>query len=199
MRVAIERKTLDLHSKKKVLDRLNEIKDGAESLEAQLDYDHRVYAARELLALARIQGLIRGFLGRIYAEEVRVRRKATITLQSVFRGRIGRKRWMYEYWKKISVVKSKDALDELIKRSTKTREAVIRKVQIWQEVFTFFLSFYLSVFLVVSLTFLLACFRACYLAFNFLFIHCLHHFLSLLHRFIWLSFHPFRSHLRTVF
>ena len=136
MRIPAERKITTLLIRKKVLDNINEIEDGAEDLENQLNYDHDVFEARTYFAASRIQGLIRGFLARLYSEQLKIERKATIIIQSLLRGRLGRKRWMYEYWKKISVVKSHEALSEILARSTLIRESESKKNKaIWREYF----------------------------------------------------------------
>ena len=136
MKLSVNRKAAEIQAKKDALDRMNEIEEGAETLEIQLIYGHRIMEAREHLACARIQGVIRGFLSRLLAAQLRIIRKAVILLQSLLRGRLGRKRWMYEYWKKISVVKSNEALIDLKDRSTMTRESVSKvNKQTWQEYF----------------------------------------------------------------
>jgi hypothetical protein len=65
---------------------------------------------REYYAASRINAIIRGFLARLlFQEKIRVYR-ATIILQKLIRGKLGRIRWMRAYWLSKSVVKSKTAL-----------------------------------------------------------------------------------------
>ena len=123
MRIPVERKIQLLAAKKHELDTFNEIEDGAEKLGEQLEYNRRVMIARKHRAASRIQGLIKGFLSRLLAAQLRLEYKCTLVIQSLVRGFLGRKRWMYEYWKKISVVKSKQGLADLLERSTLTRDS----------------------------------------------------------------------------
>ena len=134
MNIPAGRKVHELIRQKRVLDAINEIENEAESTEAQLAYDKSVQEAKKEYACARIQGLIRGFLDRLVAAQKRLERHAAGTINALLRGRLGRKRWMYEYWKKISVVKSEDGLKDILERSTCTRESKDRK-EPWKEFF----------------------------------------------------------------
>ena len=133
MRIPVERKLGQLSTKKNELDLVNEIEAGAESLERQMDHDRRVMLARKFRAASRVQGLIRGFLGSMVAAQLRLELKSAIVVQSLVRGFLGRKRWMYEYWKKVSVVKSIQGLEDLLARSNLIRQS--RDKPIWREYF----------------------------------------------------------------
>jgi hypothetical protein len=87
--------------------------------------------AKQYYASCRIQGIVRGFLARFIAQDKMARYRAGQLLQRIMRGKLGRLRWMREYWKSISVVKSPEALVELIKRSSMKRE--ITGGSHWQE------------------------------------------------------------------
>lgn len=86
--------------------------------------------AKKYYGASRLQGIVRGFLVRIFCKELRRELHALLILQRVLRGKLGRMRWMREYWKSISVVKSLEALKELIKRSTMIRDSAQ-----WKEYF----------------------------------------------------------------
>jgi hypothetical protein len=91
--------------------------------------------SRQFYAAAKIQSLIRGVLTRFAYAELRERDKAVRLIQRIVRGKLGRVRWMREYWRSLSVVKSEPALVELLKRSSELR--ISEKVQgtghIWKE------------------------------------------------------------------
>lgn len=64
-----------------------------------------------------------------------IRKKSTIVLQRLVRGKFGRIRWTQEFYKRISVVKSDSALRDIISRSTLRRENTDRKAGCWREYF----------------------------------------------------------------
>ena len=80
MNIPAERKVNELIRRKNVLDAVNEIEDGAKSVEVQLSYDKSVQDAKKMYACARIQGLIRGFLDRLVAAQKRLERHAAATI-----------------------------------------------------------------------------------------------------------------------
>lgn len=87
-------------------------------------------AAKRYYSASRLQGIVRGFLVRLFAKELRRELHALLTIQRVFRGKLGRMRWMREYWRSISVVKSPQALAEL-----RNRSGVLRDSTSWTEYF----------------------------------------------------------------
>ena len=72
--------------------------------------ESKLNEARQYYAAARIQGLIRGFLARILFKKLQREYRAVLMIQKLVRGRFGRAKWMREYNKSISVVKSETAL-----------------------------------------------------------------------------------------
>ena len=87
-------------------------------------------SAKRFYAASRLQGIVRGFLVRLFCKELRRELHALVVIQRVMRGKLGRIKWMREYWKSISVVKSLEALKELKKRSR-----IIRSSPQWTEYF----------------------------------------------------------------
>ena len=103
------------------------------------DDEFYIIQSREYYAAARIQGIIRGFLDRLIVKDLLAERRAIVTIQKVIRGKLGRMKWMKEYWRTKSVVKSDMALEALLERSTMIREAAKfgkgSKGFFWQEYF----------------------------------------------------------------
>ena len=122
MKVAIERRRKDIASTKEFLVSKSEIHGGAKILHSHLNQVKTLLDARTFYAAARVQGIIRGFLARFHYKELILRRDASITLQSLVRGRLGRVRWVTEFWLQKSVVKSLPALDAILERSKLLRE-----------------------------------------------------------------------------
>jgi hypothetical protein len=65
---------------------------------------------REYYASSKIGSIIRGYLARLYCNELLRQIHAAIVIQRLIRGKLGRIKWMREYWLKLSVVKSRHAL-----------------------------------------------------------------------------------------
>ncbi len=93
----------------------------------------RLEKAKQYYASCRIQGVVRGFLARCKVSELLEKFRALKVIQRVMKGKLGRIMWMREYWKSISVVKSPEALTELIKRSAMKRESASGMGAHWQE------------------------------------------------------------------
>ena len=93
----------------------------------------RLEKAKQFYASCRIQGIVRGFLARCTVHDLLVKFRALKVIQRIMRGKLGRLKWMREYWKSISVVKSPEALVELVKRSTMKRESAAGYGAHWQE------------------------------------------------------------------
>ncbi len=86
-------------------------------------------------ASCRIQGIVRGFLARIMARQMLVEYRAGNILRRVARGKLGRMKWMLEYWKSISVVKSPEALEALLERSVPHRDSKEAGGPAWRELY----------------------------------------------------------------
>ena len=89
--------------------------------------------AKQHYASCRIQGIVRGFLARIHARNLLVEFRAGSLICKIARGKLGRMRWMLEYWKSISVVKSAEALDALLERSVTHRDSKEAGGPSWRE------------------------------------------------------------------
>lgn len=96
----------------------------------------RLEKAKQHYASCRVQGIVRGFLSRALFKELVQEYRAAKFIQRVMRGKLGRMKWMREYWKSLSVVKSPEALRELLKRSVFQREAKLSgSTTYWKEFF----------------------------------------------------------------
>jgi len=134
MKVAVDRRSKEIDLTRSFLTAKSDIHSGASVLKHHLDDVKMLRGAKVFYASARIQGIIRGFLARFHYKDLLIRRDATVTLQSLVRGRLGRKRWMIMYWLAQSVVKSLPALDNILARSNllRTGGAAFKH---WQEYF----------------------------------------------------------------
>lgn len=65
---------------------------------------------REYYAASRINGIVRGYLDRLLCKELMRLFRATTLIQRVLRGKLGRLKWIREYWRMRSVVRSNTAL-----------------------------------------------------------------------------------------
>jgi hypothetical protein len=117
MKIAVDRRDKSLRLQKEFLVKKNEISDNASYLRVYLDSERTLGNARAHYAASRIQGIIRGFLDRIFFREESTRRLSAIKIQSLIRGRFGRKRWMREYWLLKAVVKTPAGLKNILQRS----------------------------------------------------------------------------------
>ena len=81
-----------------------------------------IYDSRCYYASARIQSIVRGFLDRLLVKELLREIRAVYLINRIMRGKLGRLKWMREYWKQRSVVKSDNALKDILRRSTLIRE-----------------------------------------------------------------------------
>ena len=97
----------------------------------------QINKAREYFAASKIQAIVKGFLARRLCFRKRQYIRAVNTLQRVMKGKLGRLRWQREYWRSVSVVKSDQALVELLERSKKLRHATAggRNKYDWTEYF----------------------------------------------------------------
>ena len=86
-------------------------------------------------ASCRIQGIVRGFLARVLFKELLAEYRAAKLIQRIMLGKLGRMKWMREYWISINVVKSPEALEELVKRSVFQRETKSGYGPQWKRVF----------------------------------------------------------------
>mmetsp|Transcript_10907 Transcript_10907/g.16624 ORF Transcript_10907/g.16624 Transcript_10907/m.16624 type:complete len:1070 (-) Transcript_10907:229-3438(-) len=122
MSIAVTRRANDLATKKALIEKQLHISKSTDELFHYAEKKRRLTQAREYYASARIQGIIRGFLARlIFKEKLRIFR-AVILIQKLLRGKLGRIKWMREYWKSKSVVRSATALADLVARSTIVRD-----------------------------------------------------------------------------
>jgi hypothetical protein len=90
------------------------------------NHELKITYARVYYAATRINALVRGFLDRIICRRLHLRRRATSLIQKVMKGKLGRIRWRKEYWRSLSIVKSDNALKEIIERSVLIREKMIK-------------------------------------------------------------------------
>lgn len=95
----------------------------------------RLEKAKQHYASCRIQGIVRGFLARVLFKELLAEYRAANKIQRIMLGKLGRMKWMREYWISISVVKSPEALAELVKRSVFQRETQNVYGPKWKEFF----------------------------------------------------------------
>lgn len=136
MKIAIDRRGKDIAVTKSYLTAKSDIHGGAKILHHHLDKVKTLLDARTYYAVARIQGIIRGFLARFHFKELKQARDASITLQALVRGRLGRMRWMTEFWLKKSVVKSIAALEVILERSKLIRSGgpmYVMDLKHWEE------------------------------------------------------------------
>lgn len=111
-----------LSTRKSNLERLYLADDDVSSMIQKYKVEKYVVDSKQYYAAARIQGIIRGYLDRLLVKDLLFERRAIIVIQKVIRGKLGRIKWMKEYWKTKSVVKSDAALLELIDRSRLVRQ-----------------------------------------------------------------------------
>ncbi len=98
--------------------------------------DQKITNARLFYAASKINALVRGFLDRQLCKRLLRKLRAVKVIQRLIRGKLGRIRWQREYWKQLSVVKSPEALEEILKRSTIVREKFFHEKLVkyhWQE------------------------------------------------------------------
>jgi len=91
--------------------------------------------AKQYYGSARIQGIARGFLARVRCKLLLLEYRAGGLLVRIARGKLGRMRWMMEYWKSISVVKSPEALAAIIDRSIPKRDSKEASGPSWREMY----------------------------------------------------------------
>lgn len=85
----------------------------------------KLIALKKHYAACKIQAHIRGVLTRILYKELQIENQAVRKIQRIMRGKLGRLRWMRQYYISLSVVKSDKALEEIINRSTLIRECSV--------------------------------------------------------------------------
>jgi hypothetical protein len=107
-------------------DKLLKIDAQEDSLKSYTNHEIKVSNARIHYAATKMNALVRGYLDRIICRRLRLRARAIRLIQKVMKGKLGRIRWRKEYWRALSIVKSENALKELIQRSTMIREKIIR-------------------------------------------------------------------------
>lgn len=133
MSISVNRRSDNLKSKKQLIEKHLFVEKSTEILQYTAEKKRKIILAREYYAASRINAIIRGFLGRlIYKEKIRIYR-ATLIIQKLMRGKLGRIKWMKAYWLSKSVVKSKTALIELVGRSKIVRSDGNEKG--WKEMF----------------------------------------------------------------
>ena len=127
MHVSVSRHHRDLGTRHRLLQDQTRIE---EELRANREVSRRqqqLRQAKEFYAAAGIGALIRGFLARIKTRERLRSWRAAVVGQRVVRGWLGRLRWKREYWRSVSVVRSKHALQQMLRRSRLVREEVRRR------------------------------------------------------------------------
>jgi hypothetical protein len=137
MQEVVKRRGKDLTRLHNYIDSTFEIENEKDRIVQHVTKEKKLQDAREYYSASRISGLIKGFLARVIYRELLEELHATRVIQRVMRGKLGRMRWAYEYWKSISVVKSNEALAAIIERSTITREVTLVGAlgYMWKEYF----------------------------------------------------------------
>lgn len=130
MNVVVDRRNRFLAIKKQLAENKYDIDADMSILQREAREAQDLESAKRYYAASRLQGIVRGFLVRLFCKELRRELHALMIIQRVMRGKLGRIKWMREYWKSISVVKSYEALMELKKRSR-----LIRDSPHWSEYF----------------------------------------------------------------
>jgi len=91
--------------------------------------------AKQYYGSSRIQGIVRGYLARLRCKILLFEYRAGGLIVKIARGKLGRLRWMREYWKSISVVKSPEALEAIIERSIPKRDSKEASGPAWREMY----------------------------------------------------------------
>jgi hypothetical protein len=110
MSVTVSRRAADLITKKQLVNQQVFIEESTNELRKVSEKRKKLVLAREYYAASRINGIVRGYLDRILCRGLMRIFRATMLLQRLFRGKLGRMRWMREYWRMRSVVRSNTAL-----------------------------------------------------------------------------------------
>lgn len=137
MKALIESKGHRIRLEKEKNSRFIKVDEQQEVLQKYVKAEAKVSAARVYYAASKISALVRGFLDRIVARKERKYFRAIRLIQKVIKGKLGRIRWKREYWRSISVVKSDEALKDILERSKMLREKAKlgRFAYHWQEYF----------------------------------------------------------------
>eukprot|EP01041_Mallomonas_annulata_P008158 gene8158-16774_t len=140
MRVVQERRTLRLDREKRQNVQKSLITKETSSIHKLATGSMALETSRLYYAASKIQALIRGFLARRLCAELLRQIHAAIIIQRTMRGKLGRMRWMNEFWSRQSVVKSKHALALIVTRSKIIREEEVtfrgfKKPGAWKELY----------------------------------------------------------------
>ena len=127
MHVPVSRHHRDLRTRHRQLQDQTRIEDELRASREASRRQQQLRQAKEFYAAARIGALVRGFLARVETRERLRCWRAAQELQRVARGWLGRLRWKHEYWRSVSVVRSRHALQQMLQRSRLVREEVRRR------------------------------------------------------------------------
>ena len=127
MHVTVSRQHRDLVTRHRLLLDLSGVEDELRANRAASRREQSLRQAKEFYAAARISALVRGFLARLGYRTRLLHSRSALVLQRLVRGWLGRLRWKSEYWRTVSVVGSRGALQEMLKRSRLVREEVRRR------------------------------------------------------------------------
>ena len=110
MKVAVERRSKYFG----LTQALNYSKDEIDKTQKEIfEYavkEDKLINLKRFYAASKLQALARGVLTRILYKELQIENQAVRKIQKVIRGKLGRIRWMKQYWMSLSVVKSEHAL-----------------------------------------------------------------------------------------
>lgn len=127
MRVVQERRTLRVQREKQYKKDNDQIDLEQKTTQKRADELFELNQSRIHYAACKVQSVIRGFLARRFTAELLREQHAAIMIQKVVRGRFGRLKWLREFWKQKSVVKSNHALKLMLSRSKFIRQDEILK------------------------------------------------------------------------
>lgn len=116
MKAVVEKKAKQLELLKQKNDRYEVIQKQEKVFKGFVEAEIVVHDARVFYAASKISALVRGYLDRLLFKREQKYYRAVKLIQRVIKGKIGRMRWQREYWKSISVVKSAQALEEILAR-----------------------------------------------------------------------------------
>lgn len=136
MKIVIERRAQERAEKYKLLHEKIQYNQDVLQLEKKIDKQKDEESKRRDIAATIINAVAKGYLARVWYRILKEEIKATVTIQKVMRGKLGRMRWLKFYYLSISVVKSDSALEEILNRSKLTRECKMESQnQMWREYF----------------------------------------------------------------
>lgn len=127
MHVPVSRHHRDLRTRHHQLQDQTRVEDELRANRETSRQQQQLRQAKQFYAASRVGALVRGFLARVETRDRLRCWRAAQELQRVVRGWLGRLRWKHEYWKSVSVVRSRHALQQMLQRSRLVREEVRRR------------------------------------------------------------------------